>query len=469
MSGTNTLYAEFEEVEDEGFIEEVPEDTNAHDEFEEEVGEVDYKDDDEESVSGDKEDDQDELDVSDIEIELADMNDDTGGGEDSPKKNKKRSRKGTANAKTTTSQTKKSAKKVQFAVSPPKSAKLKEKGGVKRGGKMTIEEMELTDAEADLCRTEAARKARDKELEEQRKKYCKPRDIAELLLKPAGWDQTIESVNKLRASRGFTVPAPQLPQFLLPKDEEIYQGKERVKIFSTHNRYVPWPADNPTEPAPERYTKHGKYHCFWCTEPFEGIPFPVTGSHTAPQNYFYVYGYFCSPECSNSYCFEKHGSKGLMTNGLMMKLSYGMKITEQQRAPPREALKKFGGYMDIEAFRGCRQIKIDFTISRLPMANSHIGIVELEKIVTETVKVYQTGFEEVVAKNTRFPSNSIAPMRIVTASQGFQMQKGAWAQMPTLDEQIRLAQSSASDLKISRVASTVKKTKNLKDFMIKKT
>ena len=230
---------------------------------------------------------------------------------------------------------------------------------------------------------------------------------------------------------------------------------------------MPWPSDQPTSTAPERYTTPGRYHCFWCTEPFEGIPFPVSGYHSAPQDCFYVYGYFCTPECSNAYADDRHGAKGTMVNKWMNKLVYGLKITEQKSAPPREALVKFGGYMTIESFRGSRKLDIQFGLQRLPWANVQQGIVELEKIVTETIRKHSDGFEEVVARNTRFPSATIAPSRIVTASQGFQMQRGTWSQMPTLDEQIRLAQSSASDLLIARVPTT-KRAKNLRDFMVKK-
>lgn len=324
-------------------------------------------------------------------------------------------------------------------------------------------------SELDKQRRETQAKKKEEERLLLKKLRSQATEAPSFLLRGSGWTTSFEEVNKIRSKEAKNLPKPQLLSHAHLQPVPIFlHGKERTNIHSVHHRYTPCPAQNAEMSAKEKYSKVGDYHCIWCTEPFHGTPFPCVGSWSQVQEIFYVYGNFCSPECSNAFIFEEKGAKAGMQNNLMFFLVYGLHIADQKRAPPRFCLKKFEGYLDIAAFRSKCNNNIKFQVLEPPFSNHHLGIMELEKIVTETVRVYDTGFEEVVAKNSRYPSHSIAPTQIVTAPQGFKMQRGSFSQMPTLEEQIVLAQKSASALRIARAQTTVKKTKNLRDFMVKK-
>lgn len=91
--------------------------------------------------------------------------------------------------------------------------------------------------------------------------------------------------------------------------------------------------------------------CFHCTEPFDtqpvGIPMSVTDSKLVCD------GNFCSYGCALAYTFAQ-GSSHIQyrTRQLLVQAARDIHgISNVHVAPPRLALKKFGGYLTIEEFR----------------------------------------------------------------------------------------------------------------------
>jgi hypothetical protein len=123
-------------------------------------------------------------------------------------------------------------------------------------------------------------------------------------------------------------------------------------------------------------------HCWWCCHKFEGIPCALPEFYKKDK--FYVNGCFCSFNCTTSYNFSKNDDamwERYSLLNLMYKKMYKKNFVKINLAPPREALKIFGGYLSIEEFREY-SIKNDKTfqvinpplISIIPKIEENINI-----------------------------------------------------------------------------------------------
>lgn len=98
--------------------------------------------------------------------------------------------------------------------------------------------------------------------------------------------------------------------------------------------------------------------CWHCCHPFEGCGFRLPRIFDPSENVYHVYGWYCSANCAKAYILE-HSTfdRGYQMNVFVRLLRevYGIdeSITE---APPRMALRMFGGPFDIEAFRAQKNI-----------------------------------------------------------------------------------------------------------------
>ena len=95
--------------------------------------------------------------------------------------------------------------------------------------------------------------------------------------------------------------------------------------------------------------------CWHCCHPFAGQPLPMPVRHDARRDLFHVVGTFCSWACMKSYnmdssSYMRHVNATYIT--LFHKRCTG-KLQGIRPAPPRLALKAFGGTMSIEEFRVC--------------------------------------------------------------------------------------------------------------------
>lgn len=116
--------------------------------------------------------------------------------------------------------------------------------------------------------------------------------------------------------------------------------------------------------------------CFWCCHNFEGNPvfMPVD----LIKDVYKVKGCFCSFECCNAYMQDsyKYKSKKHLLNYMFRDLVKDRKDKKIGKAPPREMLRMFGGFLSIEEFRDNNS---KYEIAQYPM-------IYLSNQVTKNVK-----------------------------------------------------------------------------------
>ncbi len=94
--------------------------------------------------------------------------------------------------------------------------------------------------------------------------------------------------------------------------------------------------------------------CWWCCHQFEDPPIGIPV--TLNQGKFEVYGNFCCFNCACSYLFNSPEYSDKVWNcyslmNLLHKRIHPGSTDKVRLAPPRQALKMFGGFMTIEEFR----------------------------------------------------------------------------------------------------------------------
>lgn len=96
--------------------------------------------------------------------------------------------------------------------------------------------------------------------------------------------------------------------------------------------------------------------CWHCCHPFEGPPLPMPFKYDDKLGVFDVTGTFCSWACMKTYNLDSRSYKGDVNNATIITL-FHKKCTGASQAvgirgaPPRLALRAFGGTMTIEEFR----------------------------------------------------------------------------------------------------------------------
>jgi len=95
--------------------------------------------------------------------------------------------------------------------------------------------------------------------------------------------------------------------------------------------------------------------CWWCCHTFENIPCTLPTRYDPLRKRYTYVGIFCSWNCVKSYNSNMTDHKKIERNyfiTLLIKELYGIeKCINIKPAPPREVLKMFGGYLDINEFR----------------------------------------------------------------------------------------------------------------------
>ena len=148
--------------------------------------------------------------------------------------------------------------------------------------------------------------------------------------------------------------------------------------FINSNMYQEWPDQT-------------NIHCWWCCHQFDGPP--CTLPEYIRRDKFYVSGCFCTFNCAASYNFNKNDNEvweRYMLLNLMYKKLYNTSFVKIEMAPPREVLKTFGGYMDIEEFRNhCIKQDRRFQVVKPPLISIIPKIEEhiypKNKIVNENI------------------------------------------------------------------------------------
>jgi hypothetical protein len=110
--------------------------------------------------------------------------------------------------------------------------------------------------------------------------------------------------------------------------------------------------------------------CFWCCHDFSSDPVFMPMSYTHLKEEFNVKGCFCSFNCCLAYMDnDSKYKKNRFLLSHMYKIFTGesrLKPFDINPAPPRETLKKFGGFLSIEEYREFNE-KINFKIREYPI------------------------------------------------------------------------------------------------------
>lgn len=114
--------------------------------------------------------------------------------------------------------------------------------------------------------------------------------------------------------------------------------------------------------------------CWHCCHAFEGPPLPLPIKYDAERKLFHVAGTFCSWGCMKAYNLDSRSYMSHNNATIITLFHWRVTGTLQgiRPAPPRVALKAFGGTMTIEDFRAC-----DKTLILLaPKMIVHLPVVE---------------------------------------------------------------------------------------------
>lgn len=106
----------------------------------------------------------------------------------------------------------------------------------------------------------------------------------------------------------------------------------------------------------------GGLACFWCTEPFPGIPLHCPIKKLRNGTVICTDLVFCGFPCAKAHVLRdfRPAHDGHARLELLQALAKKNGYVKVVVAPPRQALSKFGGPMSLEDFRGARQqLEID--------------------------------------------------------------------------------------------------------------
>lgn len=128
-------------------------------------------------------------------------------------------------------------------------------------------------------------------------------------------------------------------------ENEKKQNETNSKIVNVLNEFAEKNKNN-------EWPINTSIYCYWCVHRFDNAPvgIPINYKHDT----FEVFGCFCSLECAAAYNFCENNSQDEMWERyqLLNMMSRQMKLGNVIKpAPPRLALKIFGGNMDIDIFR----------------------------------------------------------------------------------------------------------------------
>lgn len=150
--------------------------------------------------------------------------------------------------------------------------------------------------------------------------------------------------------------------------------------------------------------------CWHCCHPFDTRPLPMPTKYDSHRDLFHVMGTFCSWACMKSYNSD---STSYLKNVTAMYITlFHKRCTGVLRgirpAPPRVALKAFGGHMSIDEFRGAsdRGVMYDILPPRMIIHRHAVH----EKHVADGPRRIARNLQEVVSFDNAAAKNE--PLRL---------------------------------------------------------
>ena len=147
------------------------------------------------------------------------------------------------------------------------------------------------------------------------------------------------------------------------------------------------------------WTEKTNIVCWHCSHQFDTLPIPLPVSYDSFNKTFNVYGNYCSLSCVKRAILEqKNTAISSYSLSLLQKMAFEVYGFDDHivTAPPKEALKMFGGFLTIDKFRTCT---VEMEAMTPPFVNSYLVLEEKTKI------------EQSSSKTTAFPIGSIKGMK----------------------------------------------------------
>jgi hypothetical protein len=100
--------------------------------------------------------------------------------------------------------------------------------------------------------------------------------------------------------------------------------------------------------------------CWWCCHPFEGESVGFPYKYDDLRDRFHTTGTFCSLECVKAYNLDRDSATKAINAMwiLLMKKRLTGKTSPIRAAPKRQALRQFGGPLDIHEFRSGADVQV---------------------------------------------------------------------------------------------------------------
>ena len=122
--------------------------------------------------------------------------------------------------------------------------------------------------------------------------------------------------------------------------------------------------------------------CLWCCHEFDTFPFGIPIKKY--EETYYMFGNFCSAECSSAYNFDNNNSSESFERYSLINYLYS-NDKEIKVAGPRLSLKKFGGQLSIKEFRNNNTIYSKHYKLLLPPMISLIPLVEEVNLIDNKI------------------------------------------------------------------------------------
>jgi hypothetical protein len=216
------------------------------------------------------------------------------------------------------------------------------------------------------------------------------------------------------------------------------------------------------------YSQSTDLCCLWCTEPINGVPFPLPVRYWCNRLnredwVFHVSGQYCNFACVLAASRARTGNRSdQLTRSLMQKV-YGIPFIRDVRpAPDPACLVKFGGKYTTEQFRATGMTGIRTQIAMLPFLPFSAGITEIESI---DITISEVGGAELAHRRMRGGVNASGLANPILHTRRNQ-QRSKFATAPSIKEQL-----DASDRRLRLQMESLPaqpKKKTLLDFMVKK-
>ncbi len=156
------------------------------------------------------------------------------------------------------------------------------------------------------------------------------------------------------------------------------------------------------------YPRRTDQWCWYCCHGFDTPPLPLPIRHDDRRDVFHVKGTFCSWSCMKAYNLESTSyMKAVCANILTL---FHRRCTGQLRgirpAPPRHALRVFGGTMTIDEFRAASGKPLEYCVLPPRMVLHHHVIQETRQAAAGSRRAKpapdlaaQVDFKDVATKN----------------------------------------------------------------------